>query len=28
LTENELRGTLSLISNADETRADLKFPLN
>jgi two-component sensor histidine kinase len=28
LTENELRGTLSLISNADETRAELKFPLN
>jgi two-component sensor histidine kinase len=27
LTENELRGTLSLISNADETRAELKFPL-
>lgn len=28
LTENELRGTLSLISNVDETRAELKFPLN
>jgi two-component sensor histidine kinase len=28
LTENELRGTLSLISNADETRAELTFPLN
>jgi two-component sensor histidine kinase len=27
LTENELRGTLSLISNTDETRAELKFPL-
>lgn len=27
LTENELRGTLNLISTADETRAELKFPL-
>ena len=28
LTENELRGTLSLISNTEETRAELSFPLN
>jgi two-component sensor histidine kinase len=28
LTENELRGTLSLVSNAEETRAQLSFPLN
>jgi two-component sensor histidine kinase len=28
LTENELRGTLSLISNTEETRAQLSFPLN
>jgi two-component sensor histidine kinase len=28
LTENELRGTLSLISNSKETRAELSFPLN
>jgi two-component sensor histidine kinase len=28
LTENELRGTLSLISNAEVTRAQLSFPLN
>jgi two-component sensor histidine kinase len=28
LTENELRGTLSLISNTDETRAELTFPLS
>lgn len=28
LTENELRGTLSLISNSEETRAELSFPLN
>lgn len=27
LTENELRGTLNLISNAEETRAELSFPL-
>jgi two-component system, sensor histidine kinase PdtaS len=27
LTENELRGTLSLISNKEETRAQLSFPL-
>ena len=27
LTENELRGTLSLISNTEETRAQLSFPL-
>lgn len=27
LTENELRGTLNLISNVDETRAELIFPL-
>lgn len=28
LTENELRGTLSLISNTEETRAELSFPLS
>ena len=28
LTENELRGTLSLISNAEETRAQLSFPIS
>jgi two-component sensor histidine kinase len=28
LTENELRGTLNLISDANETRAELIFPLN
>ena len=28
LTENELRGTLSLISNSQDTRAELSFPLN
>jgi two-component system, sensor histidine kinase PdtaS len=28
LTENELRGTLNLISNAEETRAELSFPLS
>ncbi|CAB4534503.1 MAG: histidine kinase [Actinobacteria bacterium] len=27
LTENELRGTLNLVSNAEETRAQLSFPL-
>ena len=26
LTENELRGSLNLISNSDETRAELEFP--
>lgn len=28
LTENELRGSLNLISNSDETRAELEFPAN
>lgn len=28
LTENELRGTLSLVSNSEETRAELSFPLS
>jgi two-component sensor histidine kinase len=28
LTENELRGTLVLTSNDDETRAVLEFPIN
>ena len=28
LTENELRGTLNLVSDANETRAELDFPLN
>jgi two-component sensor histidine kinase len=28
LTENELRGTLRLISSEDETRAELEFPVN
>jgi len=28
LTENELRGTLNLVSDANETRAELVFPLN
>jgi two-component sensor histidine kinase len=28
LTENELRGSLKLISNSDETKAELEFPAN
>ena len=28
LTENELRGTLVLISNSEETRAELVFPIS